>query len=64
MTNNKGDHMTYIMVLNDGETFTDLAGCRIVAVPDDSTTDQIELLLHDHLNGYGSPAETVVRFGS
>jgi hypothetical protein len=24
-----------VMVLNDGETFTDLAGCRIVNLPDD-----------------------------
>lgn len=25
----------YLMVLSDGETFTDLEGCRIVAVPED-----------------------------
>lgn len=26
--------MRYIMILNDGETFTDLTGCTIAEVPD------------------------------
>lgn len=25
----------YIMVLNDGETFTDLSGCKILSVPEE-----------------------------
>lgn len=32
----------FIMVLNDGETFTDLNGCHIAQVPDDATTEDIE----------------------
>lgn len=39
--------MKDIMVLNDGETFTDLEGCAIWSVPDDMETDEIELALHD-----------------
>jgi len=30
------------MVLNDGETFTSLNGCKIVEVPDDFSTMEIE----------------------
>jgi len=37
--------MAYIMVLNDGETFTDLEGCSIVRVPDDSDSEAIEAQL-------------------
>jgi hypothetical protein len=37
--------MKYIMVLNDGETFTDVDGCAIVAVPDDADSEQIEAQL-------------------
>lgn len=36
-----------IMVLNDGETFTGLQGCKIYAVPEDSTTDEVEEGLKD-----------------
>lgn len=34
--------MGFIMVLNDGETFTDLNGCKIVSVPDDFIEDRID----------------------
>lgn len=34
-----------IMVLNDGETFTNLDGCFIMAVPFDADTDEIEEIL-------------------
>lgn len=34
------------MVLNDGETFTALDGCRVVEVPDGAAADEIEALLH------------------
>lgn len=37
--------MQYIMVLNDGETFTNLEGCAILAVPDGLDTDQIETIM-------------------
>ena len=36
---------TYIMVLNDGTTYTDLAGCAIVEVRVDIHDDEIEELL-------------------
>ena len=32
----------YLMVLNDGETFTNIEGCYVVAVPDDLDIDEIE----------------------
>ena len=32
----------FIMVLNDGETFTDLNGCFIAEIPDYVDTDKIE----------------------
>jgi hypothetical protein len=36
----------FIMVLNDGETFTSLEGCKLVCVPDESAeTEDIEELL-------------------
>ena len=34
-----------IMVLNDGETFTNIAGCQIVEVDDSATLDDIDLYL-------------------
>jgi hypothetical protein len=36
-----------IMVLNDGETFSEIGGCAIVDVPLDATTEEIEELLAD-----------------
>ena len=44
--------MAIIMVLNDGETFTTLDGCRMIQVPDDWDTDQIEKALHED---FGDP---------
>jgi len=32
----------YMMVLNDGETFTSLAGCRIIAVPNEWEKDYLD----------------------
>lgn len=37
-----------IMVLSDGETFSPLAGCKIIEVPADLDTDGIEALLADN----------------
>jgi hypothetical protein len=34
-----------IMVLNDGETFTDIQGCQIVEVSEDISDDDIEDIL-------------------
>jgi len=39
--------MKYVMILNDGETFTDLHGCTIAEVPDYFESDMIK--------GYGYP---------
>lgn len=50
--------MSYIMVLNDGETFTDLAGCRIVEVPDNWETEEIEEAL-ESINDPDSEARIV-----
>lgn len=37
--------MRYLMLLNDGETFTDINGCAIVGVRDDAGMEEIEELL-------------------
>lgn len=42
--------MPKIMVLNDGETFTNLKDCAIVDVPDEWDNEQIEAAL-PHMNG-------------
>ena len=41
--------MPYIMVLNDGETYTDLAGCKIVRISDAlaNDPDELEVELHE-----------------
>jgi len=36
-----------IVVLNDGETFTDISGCVIVDVPDTMNSDDIEEFLRE-----------------
>jgi hypothetical protein len=37
----------YIVVLNDGETFSDIKGCKIVWVNDKDSTEDIEEHLKD-----------------
>lgn len=34
-----------IMVLNDGETFSELDGCKMITVPDGWSSEEIEPLL-------------------
>jgi hypothetical protein len=48
-----------VMVLNDGETYTDLAGCHIVEIPEDCDAEDLEELLsgfmasdEDEANGF------------
>jgi hypothetical protein len=41
------DHVFY-MVLNDGETFTGLDGCRMISCPTGWTTNQIEMAMKDN----------------
>ncbi len=44
--------MNYIMVLNDGETFTNLENCYIRSVPDNFDTEQIEEVLDNPDDDY------------
>jgi|LakMenEpi03Aug12_release.lakeMendotaPanAssembly.Ray.scaffolds.fasta_scaffold1502767_1 hypothetical protein len=37
-----------VMVLNDGETFTSLSGCRILRVPDGVEDDDIDTWVKDN----------------
>ena len=37
----------HIMVLNDGTTYSDVTGCKMVWVVDDATPDQIEQWIKD-----------------
>jgi hypothetical protein len=41
----------HVVVLNDRDTFSTIDGCRIVGVPDDSTTEDIEAILHGEPGG-------------
>lgn len=45
-----------IMVLNDGETFSSLDGCKIVDVPDGATTEDVEEIL-ELGNAVSTPVE-------
>ena len=36
-----------IVVLNDGETYTDIGGCVIVDVPDEMDSEDIEMYLRE-----------------
>ena len=38
----------YVMVLNDGSTYTDLAGCKIIEVDDDNSAEVIETLIEHY----------------
>lgn len=38
--------MSKVMVLNDGETFTNVGGCQIVEVDESATTDDTEEYLN------------------
>jgi hypothetical protein len=37
--------MSFIMVLSDGETYTDLQGCKIIEVPDEYEAEDIDNLV-------------------
>lgn len=41
----------YLMVLDDGETYSGLFGCTIVQVPSDLSAEQIEEVLDEIRNG-------------
>lgn len=53
----------YIMVLQDGETFTGLEGCTIVSVPSDLDGEEIEEQLEDLMLGRDSTLSVVATFG-
>ena len=50
----------YVMVLNDGETYTDLDRCAIVEVPPDTPDEEVDSLV---TNRYRRKV-TVTTFGS
>lgn len=43
---------SYVMVLNDGETFTNLKGCAIVGIPSDIPEDEVETYLKEGKGEY------------
>lgn len=62
-----GMQFEQIMVLNDGETFTSLQGCFIMAVPAGSSNEEIEEILDgckmfDHNPGDFSEGFVVATF--
>lgn len=50
------DEKYNIMVLNDGETFSGLDGCKILTIPSDFTTEDIETMLNEYI-----PEEFIVK---
>jgi hypothetical protein len=52
----------YIMVLNDGETFSDLEGCKILYINDEAQTDDIEEMLQTETDVNGCNFEVVTIF--
>jgi hypothetical protein len=40
-----------LMVLSDGETYSELEGCKIVRIPDNVDTEDVESLLKKHRDG-------------
>ena len=51
--------MKFIMVLNDGETFSSLDGCSIVGIPDHFQLEETEEAL-DTLNSHGDSVDIQV----
>ena len=49
--------MAELVVLNDGETYTDRAGCFIVSVPDDVNEDDLDLTM---FRDQGKPVAPIV----
>ncbi len=54
--------MNYVMVLNDGETYSAVQGCSIIAIPDEVDYDEYEDFIGDALRE-NTPA-VVTRFGA
>jgi hypothetical protein len=38
----------YVVVLNDGETYTDLDGCEVMVVPDFYEDDEVDAYISDN----------------
>ena len=49
-----------MMVLDDGETYSGLHGCRIIFIPDDWDTEQIEEALEEIRRGNSELREKCV----
>jgi len=43
-----------VVVLNDGETYTDLDGCEVLEVPDDTLDENVDWYVQDNY-GTGTP---------
>ena len=52
----------FVIVLNDGETFSELSGTRIIEVPEDVQPDDLdEWITRASENEYGESLETLVK---
>lgn len=52
----------FVIVLNDGETFSELSGTRIIKVPEDvQPGDLDEWIKRAYENEYGESLETLVK---
>jgi hypothetical protein len=47
----------YTMVLSDGERFSDLSGCRILEIPDDSDPEEIEHVDYREICTFGEATD-------
>lgn len=50
----------YVMVLNDGETYTDLAGCKIIHVPASVFENELDEFVKDAARGHDPEGDSVV----
>ena len=39
---------TLVVILNDGETYTNIEGCGILSIPDDILDDDVDDYVKDH----------------
>lgn len=40
--------MSYVVVLNDGETYTSLEGCVVLNIPDDIDEGDVDVYVKEH----------------
>lgn len=50
-----------VVVLNDGETYSDISGCRVIDIPDDVEDADLELTVKEkYLDGEGQDIEELL----